>query len=383
MPVHPVFVDNPHLSDLDLARQLGQRLWTENDLQLDFSGIETVTDEFATELCRTIIQQRDPALLHNALLIATMAPPVQLTFFSVLSAALSGSLGPTPAPAPEPPDSGETSTAPAVDLLFNPISALWSIQDAYLQYVYTFQKFTNANIAGWVQDKIRAGTLLWRDPYIQLTRRFEPGDSFADLVDAGLLHPETPRYFGSSAGSPVQLYRHQSDAIKHILVERVNNSFYGANTIVATGTGSGKSFCFGIPIISECLRLRDRGVRGIKAIIIYPMNVLGNSQYANFARRLHGSGLKLALYTGDTLHNPDEALIAYREATGRDQPFDSELINREEIQQRPPDILMTNYVMLELLLTRFEDRRLFPPQHAGVLCFLVLVELGSVDISLG
>ncbi len=382
MSIHKIYTDNPNLSDVTLARQLGQRLWTENDLQLDFSGIETVTGEFATELCRTIIQQRDPALLHNALLIATMAPPVQLTFFSVLSAALSGSLGPTPASAPEPSDSGEASTAPALDLSFNPISALRSIQDAYLQYVYTFQKFTNVNIAGWVQDKIRAGTLLWRDPYIQLTRRFEPGDSFADLVGAGLLHPETPRYFGGSAGSPVQLYRHQSDAIKHILGGRDGGAGQGQeqrnpghNTIVATGTGSGKSFCFGVPIISECLRLRDRGVRGIKAIIIYPMNALGNSQYADFTRRLHGSGLKLALYTGDTLHNPDEALIAYREATGRDQPFDSELISREEIQQRPPDILMTNYVMLELLLTRFEDRRLFPPQHAGVLRFLVLDEV--------
>jgi hypothetical protein len=287
MSLHKIYTDNPNLSDVTLARQLGQRLWAENDLQLDFSGIRTVTAEFATELCRTIIQRRDPALLPNALLIATMAPPVQLTFFSVLSAALSGSLGPAPAPAPEPPDSEEASTAPALDLrnAFNPISALRSIQEAYLQYVYTFQKFTNANIAGWVQDKIRAGTLLWRDPYIQLTRRFEPGDSFADLVGAGLLHPETPRYFGGSAGSPVQLYRHQSDAIKNILGvsgSGLGNSGSGkstnpeprtpSNVIIATGTGSGKSFCFGIPIISECLRLRDRGVRGIKAIIIYPMN---------------------------------------------------------------------------------------------------------------
>lgn len=85
MSVHQVIVDTPHLSDLDLARRLGRRLWQESELQLDFTGIESVTEEFATELCRTVIQQRDPALLHNALLIGTMVPPVQATFFSIRS----------------------------------------------------------------------------------------------------------------------------------------------------------------------------------------------------------------------------------------------------------------------------------------------------------
>jgi hypothetical protein len=116
-------------------------------------------------------------------------------------------------------------------------------------------------------------------------------------------------------------------------------------------------------------------VPGIKAVVVYPMNALANSQYDDFARHLRGSGLKLALYTGDTFTNPQTALEAFRQVTGRDQPYDSEIISREEIRQAPPDILMTNYVMLELLLTRFEDRILFPPQHAGVLRFLVLDEV--------
>ncbi|MBC8248702.1 MAG: DEAD/DEAH box helicase [Anaerolineales bacterium] len=143
--------------------------------------------------------------------------------------------------------------------------------------------------------------------------------------------------------------------------------------MVATGTGSGKSFAFGIPIVSTALRLRDQGVRGIKALIVYPMNALANSQYDDFARRLHGTGLRIALYTGDTFYSPAEALEQYRRVTGRAQPYDSEVLSREEIQRNPPDILMTNYVMLELLLTRFEDRRLFAAP--GVLRFLVMDEV--------
>jgi len=120
---------------------------------------------------------------------------------------------------------------------------------------------------------------------------------------------------------------------------------------------------FGIPIVSECLRLRAEGVAGIKALIVYPMNALANSQYDDFARRLAGSGLKLALYTGDTLTNPEKALEVFRQITGREEPYDSELISREAIKNNPPDILMTNYVMLGTVAEQSESR-LVPKLHA-------------------
>ena len=222
-----------------------------------------------------------------------------------------------------------------------------------------------------MQERIDDGSLLWRDPYIQLARRFKTGLSFENFVEDGLIHPDTPKCFtvegGNRQADPIRPYKHQSEAVRAVQS--------GNNTIVATGTGSGKSFAFGIPIVSECLRLRDEGVKGIKAVIIYPMNALANSQYNDFARRLHGSGLTLARYTGDTAYSQEEALQNFRKATGRDEPFDSEVISREDIQESPPDILMTNYVMLELLLTRFTDRELFPSAHSGVLQFLVLDEV--------
>ncbi len=131
---------------------------------------------------------------------------------------------------------------------------------------------------------------------------------------------------------------------------------------MATGTGSGKSFCFGIPIVSEALRMKRKGIKGVKAVIVYPMNALANSQYEDFARRLHGSGLTLGLYTGDTPYSQEEAFSGdnFELMTGRKEPFDCELVSREQISADPPDILMTNYQMLELILTRFEDKNIFP-----------------------
>ncbi|KUG20739.1 helicase, c-terminal:type iii restriction enzyme, res subunit:dead/deah box helicase, n-terminal [hydrocarbon metagenome] len=254
---------------------------------------------------------------------------------------------------------------------FDPVTALDTVAGAYRTFVSSFQKFKNPVIKEWIDRKIEEGTLLYKGPYIELARRYADGDSFATLTGEHILHPETPQYFtrdpADRSSPPVRLYRHQSDAIRSILS--------GKNTVVTSGTGSGKSFCFAIPVVSTCLEMQDRGLRGIKAILVYPMNALANSQYDDLAARLDGSGLKVAIYTGDTPHTYNEALITYRERTARDAPYDSELISREEIQRTPPDILITNYVMLEYILTRFEDKILFPPENLGILKYLVLDEI--------
>jgi len=256
----------------------------------------------------------------------------------------------------------------------NLFETLEHVQETYRTYVYTFQNIRNPLIQGWLQHKIAEGTLLWKDPYVQLNRRFEQGESLQDLVKDGILHKGILRIFtkkdeaGKLTDVPVTPYKHQSKAILSILKEN-------ANTLVTTGTSSGKSFCFGIPIVSECLKMREERLQGIKAVIIYPMNALANSQYEDFAQRLHRTGLKIGLYTGDTKNSPEEARAALKGSTGRNEPYDSELLSRDEIQANPPDILMTNYVMLELLLTRFEDRKLFPKEHKGRLKFLVLDEI--------
>jgi hypothetical protein len=375
------------LEDLDVARRLGRRLWEESDLQLDFSGVDRVSPETAAELCRTIVERRSPAVLSNAFLVHTMAPEVQATFLPAIMAVVTASAVYTPPPAEPAVSTTPARPAPVAiqEGTLNPFSVLSVVQSDYLTYVQTFQRFQNPEIRDWVLERVQNGTLLWKPPFVQISRTFAPGDALEDLVAEGLLHPATPAVFRrdpeDAASAPVQPYRHQSDAIRRILgsptvqagAQPGAGALPGANVVVSTGTGSGKSFTFGIPIVSECFRARDRGVRGIKALIVYPMNALANSQYDDLARRLQGTGLRLARYTGDTATSPAEALDQYRRATGREAPYDSEVLSRKEIQDHPPDILMTNYVMLELLLTRFDDRRLFAT--TGVLRFLVLDEV--------
>lgn len=359
------------IRDLSLARKIGQELWDPGN-QLVFTSVEEVSQDFLIELIGTFLERRDSVALLTAVDISTMTLEVQAVFLQSMQMASRGvrsGVNGTEAPITEiRPDKSvdiESLTPEPMD----PFKVLSLIQQDYLSYVRTFQRFQNPEIRSWVLDKIENGSLLWKPPYIQISRPYAPGEQIEVLVEQEVIHQNTPQVFrrdpNNLASAPIHPHHHQTDAVRKILS--------GKNVIVATGTGSGKSFAFGIPIVSDALRMHDQRMVGIKAVIVYPMNALANSQYDDFARRLHNSGLRIALYTGDTANSPNEALNRYRAATGRDLPFDSEVLSREEIQRNPPDILMTNYVMLELLLTRFEDRLLF--SHREILKYLVLDEV--------
>ena len=105
----------------------------------------------------------------------------------------------------------------------NPFDILSSVQQNYLTYVQTFQHFQNPETRGWVMERVHSGRLLWRPPFIQISRPFAPGDLLEELVAKDLLHPDTPPIFRrdpeNAASAPVHPYRHQTEAIRHILGE--------------------------------------------------------------------------------------------------------------------------------------------------------------------
>ncbi|MHA1271491.1 MAG: DEAD/DEAH box helicase [Candidatus Helarchaeota archaeon] len=235
------------------------------------------------------------------------------------------------------------------------------LQDVYKRFVKTFQKFQNPIIQNWVNEQMERENLLYKEPIIELNFQFKKGKSLHKLVQEGVLNSQIPSIFD------IEPYSHQSEAIEKVCKEN-------KNIIVSTGTGSGKSICFWVPIVNTCLEMKSQGLGGIKAIVIFPMNALANSQYNIIVKKIKGTGLTIGKFTGDTPYSKEEG-IRVLEKNQKRAPYDCELVSREEIRKNPPNILITNYVMLDLILTRHEDKVLFPEKYKGYLKYLVLDEI--------
>jgi len=226
-----------------------------------------------------------------------------------------------------------------------------SLVDDYAEYVSSFIEIQDERIRRKVDENLQVG-ILWPEPLIQLNPSFEPGPWIDELVQQGTLHPECRQIFRKQKteqdgyGKPMRLHRHQADAIR-VAQQRVNY-------VLTTGTGSGKSLAYIIPIVDHVLR-RGSG-RGIQAIVVYPMNALANSQHGELEKFLRFG------------YPENKSPITFAKYTGQEREQE-----REQILAKPPDILLTNYVMLELIMTRVEERRLIEQAHG--LRFLVLDEL--------
>lgn len=139
----------------------------------------------------------------------------------------------------------------------------------YERFARSFTKIRSEDIRSQV-DSLYQSRRFWPEPLISINPNFERGANVQDLVAEGTLHPFTAQVFRID-GRPIALYRHQDQAVAKAKAEQ---SF-----VVTTGTGSGKSLCFFVPIIDAVLRSRTAGEpRRTRAIVVYPMNALANSQ---------------------------------------------------------------------------------------------------------
>src|SRR3989442_7809087 len=221
----------------------------------------------------------------------------------------------------------------------------------YASYIKSFIQIRDPYISGFVQGKLQEG-VLWPEPLIQLNPLFARGESIDELVAQDVLHRECARIFrkdkseDDNKGRLLRLHQHQSEAIRF--------ARSGASYVLTTGTGSGKSLAYIIPIVDYVLR--NGSGRGIQAIVVYPMNALANSQLKELEKFLRIG------------YPNNKGLVTFERYTG--QEFKEQ--ERERIRANPPDILLTNYVMLELILTRSAERGLIASK---TLQFLVLDEL--------
>jgi ATP-dependent helicase YprA (DUF1998 family) len=177
---------------------------------------------------------------------------------------------------------------------------------------------TTLNILGprikqLVDDKLMGGAL-WPDPLIQLSQAYKAAGTVNDLVKQDMLHPLCGQIFRTSKGASLRLHEHQRKAIKA--------AKEGHNFVVKTETGSGKSLTYMIPIFDNILQ-NNPGRGKVRAIIVYPMNALINSQEEALNRFVGNLGgvdcpVRYARYTG--------------------QESDSK---KRGIQNNPPHILLT------------------------------------------
>lgn len=217
----------------------------------------------------------------------------------------------------------------------------------YERFAKSFTKIHAQDIREQV-DAIYARNRYWPEPLIQINPNYQRSSTIRSLVDEGILAPECADIF-QFGGTPLTLYKHQVESIV------LANS--GESYVVTTGTGSGKSLCFFIPIIHRILEEKKRdSTAKTRAIIIYPMNALANSQLEEVKKFVENV--------------PGTAPITIARYTGQEHQK-----RREEIAENPPDILLTNFMMLEMLMTRQEaiDQRVM--SNCEGLRFLVLDEL--------
>jgi len=218
------------------------------------------------------------------------------------------------------------------------------VLEDYHDYVRSFIHIRDERIQETVREQI-AGGRLWPEPLLQLNPAYERTTDVAALVRDGRLHPDMQRIFRDREGHPFHLYHHQSRAIE---AARDRQPY-----VLTTGTGSGKSLAYFIPIVDYVLK-HDPAKHRVQAIIVYPMNALINSQeqaIKALLAQMPNCPVRVERYTG--------------------QEDDSA---KNRIQTDPPHILLTNYVMLELMLTRPYERVFVEHTLADIQC-LVLDEL--------
>jgi len=211
----------------------------------------------------------------------------------------------------------------------------------YQSYVKSFINILDPRLSGFVTQELDQGRL-WPDPVLQLNPAFERGSDLKTLAREGVILSETARLFGED----LVLYRHQEEALR---VARQRKHY-----IVSTGTGSGKSLTYLLPIVDDIFR-NDPKNQSVRALIVYPMNALINSQrdaLKEFAKRW----------------GPD-CPIKFERYTGQDKQED-----KQRVRLNPPHILLTNYVMLEYMLLRPWDRDMLH-KATGKLRFLVADEI--------
>ena len=200
------------------------------------------------------------------------------------------------------------------------------IQKGLEQFLLTGFEASDAFMHGVVQRFVSQPDGWLKGPYVQVGLPFTQGVSGKQFFST--FETENPGY------------SHQEAAW-----QRLSSLHGAASTLVATGTGSGKTECFVYPLLDHSARAVSAKEEGIKALVIYPMNALASDQARRFAELVANipafKNLRVGMYVGGHLAESGQ---------GSRMTPESVITDRDTLRKNPPDILLTNYKMLDYLM---------------------------------
>jgi ATP-dependent helicase YprA (DUF1998 family) len=224
---------------------------------------------------------------------------------------------------------------------------------------YLWQKYSSAPgcSGSFLGDPVFEATFGWK-PYSKTMRELS-GELLEDKVVYAMANPPKELADDYEFKSDWQPYAHQFEAWTHLTADDTRS------VIVSSGTGSGKTECFLVPIFNDIVKRKSKS-DGVEALFLYPLNALINSQKERltaWSKEL-GSDVKFCLYNGDT----KESVSSIKQ-----NELPNQILSRKLMRKSPAQILVTNATMLEYMLVRKQDQPILS-QSQGKLRWIVLDE---------
>ena len=218
-------------------------------------------------------------------------------------------------------------------------------------YIETTFPMTNILFKDTMAEMLQEKNAVFHEPYFSIPLPFR------------LAERETVKF--NAINLALKPYLHQNKAFERLVGDD------GRSTLIATGTGSGKTECFIYPILEYCYK--HLGDPGIKALIIYPMNALASDQAKRLAGLIYNNpklkgNVTAGMYVGGYEKNASMGMTKKRIIT-----------DHGTMLENPPDILLTNYKMLDYLLVRPKDARLWEQNKPEMLRYIAVDELHTFD----
>jgi superfamily II DNA or RNA helicase len=258
-------------------------------------------------------------------------------------------------------------------MALDPIKTTKSVSEKYRSYLSTTFRLKNNYLQTQFMKDLQPEKFI-KGPILETTPPFETGKSLKELIFEELLSDEFNKLKSKELPLERFLYKHQESTIGKVVA---NNR----NVVIATGTGSGKTEAFLVPILNHMFRQKENSqlTHGIRALLLYPMNALANDQLKRMRVLLNNyPEITFGRYTGETEKTQKAAVDKYQKMY-KDEPLPNELISREQMQKTPPHILITNYAMLEYLMLRPKDHVFFDGEYAIHWKFIVIDEVHTYN----